>query len=440
MTLSQGRLLEILSALPAAPRYWVAFSGGLDSQALLHLFSQLQTEYSAELHAVHVDHGLQADSGRWAALCEERCRKLQIPITSLAVTVAPEPGESLEAVARRERYGAMARLMGAGDILFTAHHQDDQAETLLLQLLRGSGPSGLAAMPAVTPFGPGFHARPLLGFSRQELHDYALAYGLAWVEDQSNRDISFDRNYLRQRVIPLLRERWPALGRTLSRSASHCAEAQGLIDTLAQEDLARISEADGEGVPISELKALPAPRVRALLRAWMKERGFPLPDTVRLDRILSELIPAAADRNPEVHWPGAMVRRFQDRLYLLAPQPPLDADMVLEWDGESVLELPAGLGTLSVEKGNRGIALSAWRSAPIQVHFRGGGERCCPAGQSGTRSLKKLFQEKGIPPWQRERIPLVSVGGELAAVGDICICEPFAARTGEPAVRLRWER
>ncbi len=440
MTLTQDRFLEILSKLPAAPRYWVAFSGGLDSQVLLHLLSQRQAEYSAKLHAVHVDHGLQQASGRWATTCEERCRKLQIPITTLRVTVASAQGESLEAVARKERYSAIADRMGEGDLLFTAHHQDDQAETLLLQLLRGSGPSGLAAMPAISSFGPGFHARPLLGFSREELHEYAMAQGLTWVEDQSNQDISFDRNYLRQQVIPLLRERWPALGRTLSRSASHCAEAQGLIDTLAQEDLACISKADGEGLPIPELKALPAPRVRALLRAWMREQGFPLPDTVRLDRILSEMIPAAADRNPEVHWPGAVVRRFQDRLYLLAPQPPLDADTVLEWDGESALELPAGLGTLSAEKGEGGITLSTWRSAPIRVHFRGGGERCCPAGQSGTRSLKKLFQEKEIPPWQRERIPLISVGGKLAAVGDICICEPFAAQLGEPAVRLHWKR
>ena len=440
MTLTQDRFLEILSSLPAAPRYWVAFSGGLDSKVLLHLLSQLQAEYSAELHAVHVNHDLQADASQWAADCEETCKQLQVPISTLSVTVAPLQGESLEAVARKERYSAIAARMGEGDLLFTAHHQDDQAETLLLQLLRGSGPSGLAAMPAISSFGPGSHARPLLGFSREELHEYALAQGLTWVEDQSNQDISFDRNYLRRQVIPLLRERWPALGRTLSRSASHCAEAQGLIDTLAQEDLARIGVTTGEGLSISELKALPAPRVRALLRAWMRAQGFPLPDTVRLDRILSEVIPAAADRNPEVHWPGAVVRRFQDRLYLRTPQPPLDADTVLEWDGESALELPAGLGTLFAEEGEGGIALSTWRSAPIRVHFRGGGERCRPAGQSGTRSLKKLFQEKEIPPWQRERIPLILLGGELAAVGDICICAPFAAQPGEPAVRLRWER
>jgi tRNA(Ile)-lysidine synthase len=419
----------------------VALSGGLDSQVLLHLLSQLRSEYSAELHVVHVNHGLQADADQWATACEERCRELQIPITSLSVDVAPAQGESLEAVARQERYGAIASRMGEGDILFTAHHQDDQAETLLLQLLRGSGPSGLAAMPYISTFGPGFHARPLLEFPRDELREYALAQGLGWVEDQSNQDTSFDRNYLRQRVIPLMRERWPSLGRTLSRSARHCAEAHGLIDSLAQEDLARISEPEEEGLPISELKPLPAPRIRALLRTWIREQGFPLPDTVRLDRVLSEVIPAAEDRSPEVQWPGTMVRRFQDRLYLVSPQQPLDPDTVLEWDGESPLELPAGLGVLSVEQGTEGISRATWSSAAsIQVHFRGGGERCCPAGQSGSRSLKKLFQERGVPPWRRERMPLISVDGELAAVGDISICEPFAAREGEPAVQLRWDR
>jgi tRNA(Ile)-lysidine synthase len=440
MGFSQDRLLEIISTLPAASRYWVAYSGGMDSQVLLHALSALAPRLDAPLHAVHVNHGLQQQAEVWSQRCTAFCRERQVPISVVRVEAAPGKGESPEAAARDARYRALSEQMGQGDILFTAHHQDDQAETVLLQLLRGSGPSGLAAMTTLMEFSPGYLVRPLLQFSREQLAVYAEGQGLTWVEDDSNRDTSFDRNYLRQKVMPLLRERWPALGRTLSRSARHCGDAQQLIDTLANQALDGLLDGERNSLDLAGLAALPSAEARAVLRAWIRGRGFPLPDTARLDRVLAEMAPAGEDRNPMIHWPGAELRRFRGRLYLGFPQPDMDPATLLEWDGEGPLELPAGLGRLHGEQGSGGISLKHWRSGRIQIRFRAGGERCRPVGRGKSRELKKLLQEFDIPPWERERIPLVVIDGRLAAVGDLLLCEPFQAGEGEQGIRLRWER
>lgn len=440
MGFSRQRLLEILSTYPRAPRWWVAYSGGLDSQVLLHALACLRSHTCVPpFQALHINHGLQPEAADWAEQCRRYCEQHAILLRVLPVTVAPVRGESLEAVAREQRYGAFVEQMGEGDLLLTAHHQDDQAETVLLQLLRGSGLAGLAAMPPCTPFGPGHHARPLLGFSRAQLADYARAEGLSWVEDPSNRNRSFDRNYLRQEVIPLLTHRWPALGRTVSRTARHCAEAQRLIDGLAAADLAQLQR-EGKCLEVAGLAQLPPSRARAVLRSWIRDCGLPLPDAAHLDRVLGEMVAARPDRNPVVHWPGAELRRFRGWLWLSSPLPPFDPETVLAWDGKAPLELPAGLGRLYAEPGSCGISFAAWKTGKILVHFRAGGERCRPAGKAMTRSLKKLFQERGIPPWLRERVPLISLDGQLAAVGDLWCCGPFQAMEGEASLVLRWER
>jgi tRNA(Ile)-lysidine synthase len=295
-------------------------------------------------------------------------------------------------------------------------------------------------MPVITGFASGYHARPLLGFSRQQLADYADGEGLSWLEDPSNRDISFDRNFLRQQVIPLLAERWPSLGRTLSRSASHCGEAQQLINGMAQQDLDRLLDAEDNSINLTLLAELPPPQGRAVLRAWIKGEGFTVPDTVHLERVLVEMVAAREERNPLVSWQGAELRRFRGRLYISQPLPPFDSNLVLQWDGDSPLELPAGMGRLLVEKGEIGIPLQLWKSGDIQVRFRSGGERCRPPGRGHSKSLKKLYQEIGIPPWLRQRLPLVFVDEQLVAVGDLHYCIPTESQSGSAGIILRWER
>ncbi len=439
MAFNRSQLLDIISALPSCKRLLVAYSGGMDSHVLLHAILSNRSNLSAEIQAVHVNHGLQAQANEWAKKCSAYCNTHQIPITIIEVDASHSKGESPEAVARDSRYNAILNLMQEGDILLTAHHSEDQAETVLLQLLRGSGPSGLSAMPMINGFGPGFHARPLLEFSRADLADYARQHQLQWLEDFSNRDISFDRNFLRHEVIPLLRQHWPALEKTLSRSASHCAEAQQLIEEAARIDLQKM-DLDDNSMSITALTELPPPRARAVIRTWISDAGLRLPDTARLDRVLQEMLTAREDRNPVVDWPGVEMRRYRDRLYLMSTMQDLDPTTQLEWDGKSDLELPSRLGTLHVEQVEQGISAHAWESGNISVRFRAGGERCRPIGRNSNKSLKSLFQENGIPPWQRGRIPLVKIDGVLAAVGDIWICDRFKSDGSESAIRLCWER
>ena len=439
MNFTPTRLLQVLNTLPAAEAYLLAYSGGRDSHVLLHALTGLSGHLPVTLRAIHVDHGLQPASADWARHCTSVCAELGLECIVERLALRPQKGESPEALARRERYRVLSRHLGAGDMLLTAHHQDDQAETVLLQLLRGAGPAGLAAMPPVARFGSGYLARPLLQFSRDALLDYARENRLQWVDDPSNSDTGLDRNYLRQRVMPLLRARWPACGRTLSRSARHCAEAQSLIDTMAAADLKPLYRDNDGTLSSSGVAALPAPRSRAVLRAWISGAGYPLPDSTRLDRVLYEVTGAAVDRNPLVRWPGAEVRRYRDRLYLLPPLPPLDPGFQHQWDGVAPLELPAGLGRLHLERGTGGIARAHWPREGVQIRFRGRG-RLRPAGARMSLSFKKLFQQHAVPPWQRDRIPLVYIGDELAAVAGLCTCQPFAAGADEPGLSIRWER
>ncbi len=440
MPFNQGLLLETISALPTCKRLLIAYSGGMDSHVLLHAIWGLRSELAAEIHAVHVNHGLQSDASAWAKSCCDYCASHQIPLTVVEVDAAAAKGESREAAARDSRYRAIRSLMQVGDILLTAHHAEDQAETVLLQLLRGSGPSGLSAMPIISGFGPGFHARPLLDCSQADLAEYAEQNQLRWLEDFSNSDTSFDRNFLRHRVVPLLKQRWPAMEKTISRSASHCAEAQLLIEEAARIDLRDMQPGQDNSMSVSALSALPPPRARAVIRTWINDAGLRLPDTARLDRVLREMLTAREDRNPMVNWAGVELRRYRDRLYLLSPLQELDPATELEWDGEPHLELPSGLGVLSIEPAKTGISRKMWEEGLVTIGFRIGGERCRPLGRKNSKSLKKLFQEYGIPPWERGRIPLIKIDGQLAAVGDIWLCDGFESEGTDAALKICWER
>lgn len=439
MTLTPDTLLEQLNTLPVPGTYHVAFSGGRDSHVLLDLMVRLGRRLPAPVAAVHVDHGLQPEASRWADHCERVCTGLKVPCRRVELALAPVPGRSLEALAREARYQALARGLQAGDLLLTAHHRLDQAETILLQLLRGAGVAGLAAMPVLSRLGAGHLGRPLLHFDAGQVAAYARQRGLQWLEDPSNRDTAFDRNYLRQRVMPLLQQRWPAMARTLSRSARHCAEAQSLIDEMAQDDLQGLLDQGQGTLSVAALGALSPPRARAALRGWIKGAGFQVPDSARLDRILDEMIPAAPDRSPMVHWPGAELRRYRGRLHLMPPLQSPEPGTRISWDGCAPLLLPAGLGTLEVHRDGSGIDAGCWRRARIEVGFGRPPGRLRLAGETCSRSVKQFFQERDIPPWTRQRLPLIYLDGELAALGDLAVCRPFDSGDA-PGVRLEWLR
>lgn len=424
-------------------RLWIAYSGGLDSHVLLHAADGLRRELRLDLRAVHIHHGLQPAADDWARHCAEVCGGLGVPLETRRVAPQPDSGSGSssgpEAAAREARYGAFRALLRPDEMLATAQHRDDQAETLLLALLRGAGVHGLAAMPAQAPLGAGTLLRPLLDLPRAALAAYARAHGLRWVEDPSNRDPMLDRNRLRHLVVPELRRRWPGLDKTLSRSADHCAEAAGLLDELADELLAGLGAGTAvvDGLPaalsIAGLRRLTGPKQRLVLRRWLGQRGFPLPDMQRLHRITAELLNAAADRQPLVAWPGCEVRRHRDALHALAPLPPLPAGPLLPAPGACALALPAPLGVLSW-----GLD-PAWdpardptvADARISVQFAAAGLRCARAARPSA-DLKAVFQEAGIPAWLRPYVPLLILHGRLAGVGGVRLC-------GGGLAWLRWE-
>ena len=442
MALSFERVRPLLLAHPGARQLWVGYSGGLDSHVLLHLLAtraDLRTERSVS--AVHVDHGLQPDSRAWARHCSAVCRALNVPLRSVAVCARPEKGQSPEAAAREARYRALSALIGPNGALLMAHHRDDQAETLLLQLLRGSGPHGLAAMPIAAPLGRGLLLRPLLEIERTEILAYAREHGLDWIEDQSNTDTGIDRNFLRHDILPRLKQRWPAAARTLSRSASLCAAAASLMDAQAAQDLLEAMHMDRpDCLDLRVLNALDEGRRCNVLRHWLGRLGLPRPSAAQLQRIIDDLLVAAPDRRPRVHWPGTELRRHREGLYAMVPLPDHDPAKTYELVPEEPLRLP-GVGELLLKATRgRGLDRAALTGRPLSVRFRRGGEWFRPLGQSHRRTLKNLLRETGLAPWERDRVPLLYAGEELVAVAGLGVSAAFATPPHGTGLLLEWRR
>jgi tRNA(Ile)-lysidine synthase len=439
------RLRRLLPAFPGVP-ICVALSGGLDSTVLLSALAAARGE-RLRLRAVHINHGLHPNAPRWGTHCRKLARELEVPLRVFTVTVARARGASPEEAARAARYRRIAAQLQRGEALLTAHTQDDQLETVLLQLFRGSGLAGLAAMPAIASFGPGWLARPLLERSRAELEAWARARRLAWVEDDTNLDERFDRNYLRRRVLPLIRERWPGVAPAVARSARHAAEAQGLLTALARADLERAS--DGPSVSVKALRALSPDRRRNLLRLWIADSGRAVPDTRRLEEIAGPLIAARPDAHPQVHWGGVAVQRHADLLSLTerrsmsdrspAPQMPA-AELDWPWRQSCRCALPGG-GALELLAGSQGAIDLDSLPERLAVRWRRGGERLRVHGGGPRRALKSLLQEARVPLAERARMPLIFAGGRLIAAADLWIDASVRAAPGAPhRARLLWRK
>jgi tRNA(Ile)-lysidine synthase len=394
-----------IPSLPPGATVWVAFSGGLDSTVLLH---RLRHE-GLPVRALHVNHHLQPAANRWVEHCKEFCAQLGVPIYVLDVTVDPNAPEGPEGAARLARYESFASLLKAGDCLATAHHQDDQAETVLLRLLRGAGVAGLAAMRAQAPFAGGTLWRPLLRQTRAALRAYAERNALSWIEDPHNQDPRYARSFVRHEIFPRFTQRWPQALELMARTAEHCAEAVELLDQQAAADL---KQAGAKGsLSVHRVLALPRARRNNLLRYWAALAHHPAPPFEVLARLEREVLRARPDAAPLLGWADSELRRFRDTLHLMRRLPPPPQGLTLEWDGRRDLALPPGCGVLAAVKPARA-------ELPLRIVFAQGGERLKPAGSRYTRTLRNLFQEEAIPPWIRERLPLVHLDGELAAVAD----------------------
>jgi tRNA(Ile)-lysidine synthase len=433
-----SQLLRLHPQAATAP-LCVAFSGGADSTALLGLLAELPA-LRPRLRALHIDHGLQAQSRAWVRACRRTCRLLKVPMAMRRLTLARARGQSLEAVARAGRYAALAAALRPGELLLTAHHLEDQLETVLLQLLRGAGLPGLAAMPAVMPLGAGLLVRPLLGVPRAQLRAWVQTRGLECLEDPTNADASFDRNYLRQQVLPALLSRWHGAARTVARSAGHIAAAQELLDALASADVARA--ADGDQLSVPTLRALPLERRRNALRWWIARSGRRVPDARRLEEIAVVLLAARPGANPVVSWGQTRVQRQAGRLTLQEVRPPTQAFEVT-WNPRRSrrLALPQGLGDLQLVRSAHGLIDAAALPDVVTVRMRRGGERLRPRLGGPSRSLKSLLQQASIPLAERQHLPLLFAGEALAAAADLWVdarWQPGAP--GAQRLRLIWHR
>ena len=444
MSFTPGRLRHALEEClavakdPAASGYCVALSGGLDSTVLLCALARLREAgaLSLPLRAVHVDHGLYAESRAWSAACASLAASESIPCSRVGVDARAAVGESPEAAARAARYAQFRAGLAHGEVLLTAHHADDQLETILLQWLRGGGLRAVAGMRPCVRFGPGWHARPLLDVPRDDLRDWAERQRLQWLEDPSNLDTRFDRNYLRLEVLPALRARWPAAARTAARVAEYAAEALELERSLAATDLRDVS--DGITVSMTRLARLAPARQRAVLRAWLKALVLPLPSARTLAALRHDMAAAAVDRVPKVEWPGVVVRRYRGRLYAESARDERFAEGTWriadasEWvlGPDCALELVAATG--------RGLSRDRL-PADVQVVARTDGAEFRAADAAAhRRPLRKWFQEHGVLPWRRDALPLLCVDGRIVAIADISCAAEFAARPGEPSWCVRW--
>ncbi|HAT9728904.1 TPA: tRNA lysidine(34) synthetase TilS [Legionella pneumophila subsp. pneumophila] len=408
---------EWVARLKQFKKLIVGFSGGLDSTVLLHVLASTPP-LSNQLLAVHINHGISGNSLNWQRHCEQLC--LDLGIAFIAKAIEFDRSANVEEAARNARYDFFSSLLEDNDCLVLGHHLDDQAETVLLQLFRGAGVDGLAAMQECSNLGAGQLARPFLTCPRVELEHYARIHELKWIEDESNQDTKYSRNYLRHRVMPLLLEKWPGVAGNISRAATHCQQAKANLEVLAIKDCPGLLNAT-DHLLIEPIKGLEFERITNVLKFWLKKNRIQLPSSKTFHRIIHEIIFAKLDAMPTVSWNQIQVRRFQQHLYLLKADQ-INLPKAIKWQQfPASLTYPDADIKLSAVKAQKGLMIP--KDAQIEIRFRKGGEEIYWHGQ--TKHLKKLFQEWQIPPWVRDRVPLVYINDQLACVVGYAVSDVF---------------
>ena len=419
----------------------------MDSTVLAHALVRARRRLGS-LRLAHVDHGLQPASSDWSRQCARQARAWGVPLVNLKASIVKRLGESPEAAAREARYALLARELEAGEVLVTAQHREDQVETLLLQLVRGAGVTGLASMPRFAPFASGHIARPLLDCPRTVLVDYAKRFRVAWIEDPTNQQQQFGRNYLRHRVLPLLRERWAGVDVAIARTARHMAEAGELLEESARRDLHAVS--DGDGVNVAALRRLPPARRRNALRVFIARAGIELPSAAQMAEMAGPLLSSRADAQPEVRWPGAALCRRAGRLELqvksehAANRQPKNTFQSWDWVQQRELILNDGTGRLEIVDDPAGAIDLARLPSVLELRPREGGESLRPGPRARTQSLKKLMQGARLSIEQRAGLPLLfsrGPAGRLIAAGDRWIDASVLANVkSRRRARLIWKK
>lgn len=440
MSFTVESLREQLAGFEPASRFAVAFSGGLDSTVLLHAaHAALRHRDSAILRAIHVHHGLSPHADAWEASCRAVCDALGVDLHVERVQIRRDAGASLENLARQRRYEAFEALLAPGDVLLMAHHLDDQAETFLLRSLRGAGPRGLAAIPARRALGNGMLFRPLLATRRAALEEWAQAQRLTWVEDESNTSLHHDRNYCRHAVLPLLEARWPGYRESWLRTSQLAQEADELTEALAQLDFALVKTGSLAVLDSERLQGLSAARQRNVLRYWLQLAGAPDPGWNVLMHIVTEMLPASIEAHPELRWRegglSVVVRRHKGSLYLQKVMQSIATSSQFLWHPHDTLHLPSNGCVYALAVDGPGLRIP--EGAHVTLRYRQGGEVCRLAGRR-SRALKKILQDANVPPWLRERIPLVHIDETLVCIPGVGICDGWRTEAGEAGWKLVW--
>lgn len=433
-------ILSSALASVATGRLCVAFSGGPDSTALLHGLAELPDARNRGLRALHVDHGLHADSRGWAAGCAEFCEALDVPLTAVRVHVDDSRGEGTEAAARHARYTAFAENLDAGEWLVLGHHRDDQVETVLLKLLRGAGPEGLGGMREVRAFARGQLWRPLLETSREVVRKYLSENALPCIHDPANSDPRFARNVLRREVLPRIVQHWPHAQTSILHAARLCRMAADQIADDAQSALANLRRG-GDALDASGWLDLPEALRGPVLDRWLHARGFSAPPDASRAELARQTRDAADDRVPLIAWEDTELRVWNGCVHATPPLAPPPGGWRAKWNG-APLAMPQDCGELRLEAMDPASthATGTPLDPPLSVRFRRGGERIKPAGDPHTRELRDLFQQARVPPWLRVRCPLIYENDELIAVADLWISDRGKACFGASGARPRWTR
>ena len=419
--------MPFLASLGCKGKCYVAFSGGADSMALLRALADIREDSGLVPHAIHINHGVQPDAERWEQHCADQANHLDLPFTAITGTKQPTKGSGPEDRWRQLRLTAFESLMKEEDVVCTAHHLSDQAETLLLNLFRGSGIDGWAAMPRIRSLGRGRLVRPLLEVSRDSLLAYLKSTGLKWIEDPSNEDTRFDRNFLRQEVMPLLEQRWPAVQRTLFESTQRAAEARLIVQTTMESNIAERTPCPG----VLDLGGLAGekPFLKQLIRFWLNSEGHaPLPGS-RLESFVDQILDATSESKASVAWDGHVVRWYDHSLWMDMDQPE-DWQAVESWTGTDTVRLGAVAGEFELDPPRD---LGRFR-----LHRRTGGERFSLCPEQNSRSLKEWFRQAGLPYWYRNQVPLLFEQADLVAIGDHPVSESLLEKLAKQHSRLIW--
>ncbi len=441
------QLTAYLQKLKSAQHIYIAYSGGIDSHVLLHLCATYP-ELKAKITAVYVHHGLQPKAESWAIHCQQQAAQVEVKFQLLRVNAFPKNGQSPEEAARDARYQALEKLIHENDVLLVAQHQEDQLETVLLQLFRGAGVQGLAAMPREIGFSQGKMLRPFLDVSKQSIQEYAQTHHLTWVEDPTNQCDDFDRNFLRNQIVPLLKTRWTNVAKTVSRSANHCANAQQLLNELAENLFAQVMtgsplndwQSCTSTLSISKLLQLDSNQQQLVIRQWFKQQNLQMPSTDFIDNIFKTVIAAKPSAEPQLKKSGIVIRRYQDKLYCSKDLPGFKNLEGLVWvQSENQILLPDN-SILQRYPAHSGIPVSLWQAANVTIKFRQGGEKISLAGRKGQHTLKNLFQENAIPPWERDLIPLLYFDNILIAVADLWLSSQVQIEHQELCYKLKWQK